>query len=91
MRIGMYTKTYVPTPDGVARYVFEAKQALEKLGHEVFVFTNDFTAKGKIRVEGDIIRFPSLSFPPYPIYRVALFPFRKAVKLTKELDLDILH
>ncbi|MCK4717486.1 MAG: glycosyltransferase [Thermoplasmata archaeon] len=90
MRIGMFTKTYIPTPDGVAYYVYEAKRALDR-EHEVYIFTNALSHRGKVRRHGDIIRFPSIPFPPYPIYRIALFPFKKAVKIVKELDLDILH
>lgn len=39
MRIGMMTDAYKPYVSGVTSYVDTNKRALEKLGHEVYVFT----------------------------------------------------
>ncbi|MCD6461148.1 MAG: glycosyltransferase [Thermoplasmata archaeon] len=91
MRIGMFTLTYPPTPDGVAYYVWEVKRALEALGHEVVVFTNTLSASQPSSDEGDMVRFRSLPFPPYPNYRVPFFPFKKGVRIARRKDLDIVH
>ena len=35
--------------------------------------------------------FTSAVFKPYPDYRIALFPFKSARKLLKEMDVDLIH
>jgi len=91
MRIGMFTKSYVPTPDGVAYYVKGIQDAMSAMGHEVYIFTNTEHASQPFSDKNNIIRFPSLPFLPYPEYRVALFPFKKARKIAREKELDIIH
>ena len=39
MKIGMMTDTYKPYVSGITNYIDLNKRALEKAGHEVYVFT----------------------------------------------------
>ena len=39
MNIGLYTDTYFPQISGVATSIKTLKEALEKQGHNVFIFT----------------------------------------------------
>ena len=91
MRIGMYTMTYVPTPDGVAYYVYEVKREMNRLGHDVYILTCGNDIGGRVKKKGDIFRFPSWAFPPYPVYRAPMFPFIRGLSVSKHLDPDILH
>ena len=38
MRIGLFTDSYIPRPDGIAIAVETMRAGLEKSGHEVHVF-----------------------------------------------------
>ncbi|MHB1470344.1 MAG: glycosyltransferase [Thermoplasmataceae archaeon] len=87
MRIGYFTETYYPTPDGVSHYLRDIKKGLESRGHEVFIFslTGD-------RNENNVFIPHSVPLVMYPQYRlpVNFFPFGLFRKI-KKLKLDILH
>jgi len=93
MRIGLFTMTYPPTPDGVATYVQSFKNAVEREheGHEVFVITTMPESLGGVRCENNVFRLPSFPFLPYPVYRFAMLPFVRGLRIAKRLDLDIVH
>ena len=88
MRIGLFTETYFPTPDGVSHYLRDLKHELEGMGHEVFVFslTGDHHEKN--------VFVPQLTVPilVYSQYRVPLnvFPFSVYRRMLKA-KLDIIH
>lgn len=69
MRIGLFTDTYFPQISGVATSIKTLKTELEKLGHEVFIFT---TTEKNIKVDDDptIIRLPSIPFISFSERRV---------------------
>ncbi len=87
MRIGFFTATYYPTPDGVSHYLRDVKGELERRGHEVHIFS--FNGD---RSERNVHVLRSVPFPAYPQYSMPVNPvpfglYRKAVKLR----LDIIH
>ncbi len=76
MRIGMMTDAYKPYVSGVTSYVDVNKRALEKLGHEVYVFTF-----GDLEYEDDeprVIRSPAC-LSPTPAF---ISPFGTAQRLS---------
>lgn len=87
MKIGMFSETYLPTPDGVANYVANLSNELIKQKHEVSIFT----AGIKTVKEENVHRFKSVKFPPYPQYRIALLHFSKIYKMIKKENFDIVH
>ena len=59
MRIGLFTDTYPPFINGVSTSVNMLKNALEKLGHEVFVVTvNTEGYEYNIKEDGKVICVP---------------------------------
>ena len=91
MRIGLFTDVYLPYVSGVVTAVDTLKTALEKQGHEVFVVTiNPDRKRFRYKKEGHIIRIPGI---PSNInnYNIRIgYPFR-AVKMIKDLNLDVIH
>ena len=87
MRIGYFTETYYPTPDGVSHYLRDIKREMESRGHEVFIFslTGD-------RNEKNVFIPPTVPLVMYPQYKLPLnfLPFGIFRKI-KNLNLDILH
>lgn len=86
MRIAMFSETYVPTKDGVAVYVGALKEALERMGHDVIVFT---ASRGD--AEAGVHRHMSLTVPFYPQYKLAVFPYWNAYKILKKFKPDVVH
>ncbi|MEM0157150.1 MAG: glycosyltransferase [Thermoplasmataceae archaeon] len=87
MRIGFFTATYYPTPDGVSHYLRDVKAELQKRGHEVHVFSFNGDRKEK-----NVHVLHSVPFPAYSQYSVPVNPlpfglYRKAIRL----NLDIIH
>lgn len=90
MRIGFFTDTYFPQVSGVATSIKTLKTALEKQGHQVFIFTT--TDRDVNRYEDwQIIRIPSVPFFAFKDRRVAYAGFREALKIAKRYHLDIIH
>ncbi|WP_341932019.1 glycosyltransferase family 4 protein [Streptococcus pluranimalium] len=90
MRVGLFTDTYFPQISGVATSIKTLKTELEKLGHEVFIFT---ATEKNIRVDEDptIIRLPSVPFVAFSERRVVYSGLSSAYKIAKEHHLDIIH
>lgn len=95
MKIGFFTDAYTPQIDGVVRAIKLYKQALDDLGHEVYIFApriakNDYTGDC-IKAEKDVFRFyamDSVFIPGYPL----AFPLSfKSTKVIPKLKLDIVH
>jgi len=82
MRIGFFTETFLPQTNGVVTSIESFGEELVKRGHEVHVYcpkTDIQNYKGMI-----VHSMPSVTFVPYPEFRVAL-PFGKVGRL------DIVH
>jgi len=89
MNIGLFTETYYPEINGVAASVYVLKEELEKLGHNVYVFTT--TTPGAPKNEKNVYRVPSLPCFLISERRVGMFYQRKLAGIIKELNLDIIH
>ncbi len=91
MNIGLFTDTYFPQNSGVATSIKTLKEALEAQGHNVFIFTTTDPGVDKDTIEANIFRFSSVPFIGFSERRIAFRGFFEAVKVAKEVNLDIVH
>lgn len=91
MRIGIFTDTYFPQVSGVATSIKVLKEQLEKLGHQVYIFTSTDPNVDKHKKERNIFRFASLPFIFFKDRRLAVRGEFKALRIAKKLNLDIIH
>lgn len=89
MKIGLFTDTYEPDINGVATSVGTLKNALEKLGHEVFVITNHNRLFFERR--GNILFLPGIELKKLYGYTMSFLYSMKASVEIKKLNLDIIH
>lgn len=89
MRIGFFTDTYFPQVSGVSTSIKTLKEELEKLGHEVYIFTT--TDPDADEFEKDIVRMPSVPFVSFKDRRIVVRGIFFAYQIAKELQLDIIH
>jgi 1,2-diacylglycerol 3-alpha-glucosyltransferase len=89
MHIAHFTNTYYPVISGVVRSVSAFRQALVKLGHNVFVFAQE--DNGVEDPEPFIFRYPSINVPlagDFP----AVIPISSFIdQLLPSLKLDVIH
>jgi len=87
MRIALMTDSYFPTRDGVVTAVVTMRQALEELGHTVFIIAPD---PGEEHREEGVHYFRSIRFKRYPEYLIPIFPSNKR-ELIRSLNVDVIH
>jgi len=87
MRVALFTDSYLPNTDGVVSSILAYRQGLAAEGHGMLVFAPD--APGAKHERG-VRRFPGVVFPPYPDYRMPLFP-NIPPRLLKEERIDLVH
>ena len=91
MNIGLYTDTYFPQISGVATSIRTLKDALERQGHNVFIFTTTDPNVEKGTVEPNVFRFSSIPFVSFTDRRIAFRVLFEATKVAKEVNFDIVH
>lgn len=89
MNIGLFTETYYPEINGVATSCFMLKTELEKMGHNVYVFTTKTPSEPEF--EHNVFRVPSVPFIFLSDRRVGLFYHPKLASTIKKLELDLIH
>lgn len=91
MRIGIFTDTYPPYINGVSTSIFMLKNALEKLGHQVFVVTvNNENLKYKFDENNTVIRIPGIPTGIYDYRLTSIYPIR-AINIIRKWKLDVIH
>ncbi len=90
MKIGFYTDTYLPNIDGVVVQIASLKKQLEKKNHYVHVFAPGTTSEKTANKDSSITYYSAIKFPPYPQYKLALFPFSSVWK-ANQLGLEVIH
>lgn len=94
MRIALFTDTFPPQVNGVANTVYRYAEALNKMGHEIRVFTvskySSQELKEKLGDTFSVHTFPSLHALVYPGERVGI-PFVGALKAIRTFNPDIIH
>lgn len=90
MKIGFFTDTYLPVGYGIQISVETFRKTLEKMGHEVYVFTP--YVPGYKDVIKNVFRFNSVRIIKNPEMRLAL-PIAHNGELRKAVnfDLDVVH
>jgi 1,2-diacylglycerol 3-alpha-glucosyltransferase len=88
MRIAYYSDTYLPTMDGVVKSMIEFRRQLEIYDHEVFTFAPGSRETIQSNTDPKVFYYNSITFTPYPTYRLALNPWpSKEIIESKKIEL----
>jgi len=88
MRIGFFSDTYYPNVDGVVSAMMSYRRELERRGDKVYIFAS--RPSGADTSDKSVYFYDSVAFPPYPQYRLAIFPYMLTSK-ARRAHLDIIH
>lgn len=98
MNIGFFTDAYTPLVDGVVKSIILYKDALEKMGHRVYVFApQKVKSKSPVKYNWDFeddertFRFKAVDSVFIPGYPLSIPISFKASKKIPQLNLDIVH
>jgi glycosyltransferase involved in cell wall biosynthesis len=89
MKIAIFTDTFVPDVNGVARTLKRYTEYLEKNGHSYIVFAPESTVETKF--SNHIYRFSSLPFFLYPECRLALPRLHQIKAELHQFKPDLIH
>lgn len=89
MRVALFSDTYFPQVSGVATSIKTLKDQLERLGHEVYIFTT--TDPNVTESEDQIIRMPSVPFISFTDRRIVVRGMYEAYQIAKDLSIDLIH
>ena len=91
MRIGIFTETYTPYISGLVTSEVMLKNALEKLGHEVYVVTANLESfKYEYDENEKVLRIPGVPTGIYDSRLTSIYPIQ-AVNKIKSWKLDVIH
>lgn len=88
MRIGFFTDTYTPQINGVVTSIKLFAEALERQGHEVYIFA---PTPRQSTDTARVVRIPSVPFAFQPEMRLASLYSQHAYQLVRRANLDIVH
>ncbi len=91
MRLGFFTDSYRPNVDGVVRSIEDFRGELERRGDEVFVFASGSRSDKRANRDDHVYYSTSVRLPPYPQYKVAVFPFVRAATRSRANGLELVH
>jgi 1,2-diacylglycerol 3-alpha-glucosyltransferase len=91
INVGFFTDTYLPNVDGVVTSMLNYRHEMEKRGHRVFVFSSGDSKARKNNTDSRVFFFRSIKFPPYPQYKIALFPYSNSVKIARSKRIRLVH
>ncbi|HKM11031.1 MAG: glycosyltransferase [Bacilli bacterium] len=92
MNIGLFSETYPPDINGVATSTNALFNVLNAHGHHAYVITTQLSDKEKeVTFEDNIIRIPGFEFKQLYGYRIAGIYNPQAMKIIKQLKLDVIH
>ena len=91
MRIGIFTETYTPYISGLVTSEVMLKNALEKLGHEVYVVTANLESfKYEYDEKERVLKIPGVPTGIYDSRLTSVYPI-KAVNKIRSWKLDVIH
>ena len=91
MRIGIFSETYTPYISGLVTSEVMLKNALEKLGHEVYVVTANLESfKYEWNEEERVLKIPGVPTGIYDSRLTSIYPIQ-AVNKIKSWKLDVIH
>jgi 1,2-diacylglycerol 3-alpha-glucosyltransferase len=88
MRIGFFTDTYTPQINGVVTSIKLFTEALERQGHEVYIFA---PTPRQPSDNARVVRIPSVPFAFQPEMRLASLYSQHAYRLVRRANLDVVH
>jgi 1,2-diacylglycerol 3-alpha-glucosyltransferase len=88
MHIGFFTDTFTPQINGAVSSIRLFSAALERLGHEVYIFA---PTPRQPADDPRIVRIPSVPFAFQPEIRLASLYSQQAYRLARRAKLDIVH
>lgn len=91
MRIGIFTDSYTPYISGLVTSEVMLKEALEKLGHTVYVVTANLESfKYTYDEKEKIIKIPGVPVGIYDARLTGIYPLQ-AIQTIKGWNLDVIH
>lgn len=90
MKIGFFTDTYLPNVDGVVTTLVNYRTELQKRGDEILVFSSGDSKAREANKDPQVYFFKSIKFPPYPQYKIALFPFDSS-NIARKNGVELVH
>lgn len=90
LKIAFFTDTYLPNIDGVVNSIISYRGELQRRGHEVSIFTSGSRSDEEENQDPQVFFFNSVRFPPYPQYKIAIFPFGSR-QIVKEEGVQLVH
>ncbi len=91
MKIAIFTDAYEPHTSGVTTSIKMLKEALIKMGHKVYIVTANLEKyRFKYDEKNNIIYIPGVKTGIYKTRLTSVYS-RKALKIIKSWDLDIIH
>lgn len=91
MKIGIFTETYTPYISGLVTSEVMLKNALEKLGHEVYIVTANLESfKYDYNEEEKVLKIPGLPTGIYDSRLTSIYPLQ-AVNKIRSWKLDVIH
>ncbi|NEW66780.1 glycosyltransferase family 4 protein [Carnobacteriaceae bacterium zg-84] len=91
MKIAMFTDSYFPQVSGVATSIKILSEELEKMGHDVTIFTTTDPHVDENENNDKIVRIASVPFIFFTDRRLVIGGMNKAYKIAKEKQFDIVH
>ncbi|WP_057755994.1 glycosyltransferase family 4 protein [Weissella kandleri] len=91
MNVGIFTDTYLPQLSGVSTSIETLKNQLERLGHQVYIFTSTDPNVPENVAEPNVYRFASVPFVGFKERRVTYRGAIAAQEISKKINLDIVH
>lgn len=88
LHVGMFTNTYKPVLSGVVRSISSFREALTKMGNDVFIFAQE--SRGYVDEEPFVYRYPSLEIPAYK-YPMTITVSPTIDKILPTLHLNVVH
>lgn len=88
MNIGLFSDSFTPEISGVVSSIETLREALEKRGHHVYVFT---AARPDAPVVPGVFRLPSMPLLFLKSLRFAIFYTPRAARSVKRVQLDVIH
>jgi glycosyltransferase involved in cell wall biosynthesis len=87
MKIAFFTDTYEPQKNGVVTSIDLFKNELERQGHRVLIFC---PKSAELSGREDVVQFRSVTFKPYPEYRLAM-PSPRILLALRKFRPDVIH
>ncbi len=91
MNIGLFTDTFYPQVSGVGTSIATLRNQLERMGHNVYIFTTTDPKIDRKVYERNVFRFASIPFISFTDRRIAVRGLFQAYQVARELNLDVIH